>query len=125
MKHINILLNFFIFCTLFICLGCSESDTNLQIELVILDSEGNETNELHDPDNFSLAIKAMNNSNEEIQFFFNDCLLAQQDKDFLMVYENDNEKKPVGRPFPDEVYCPMPNDRPFIIAPNSTSLILR
>ena len=35
------------------------------------------------------------------------------------------KKKPVGRPFPDEVYCPMPNDRPFIIAPNSTSLILR
>lgn len=80
MKRFNLMF----FCFLFVCIGCSESETNLQIDLVVLDSEGNETSELIDPEKFSLAIKAINNSNEEVQFFFNDCEFAQRDDHFLM-----------------------------------------
>ncbi len=102
---------------------CDDTDVDpitkgLEIELVVLDVSGNETYEFISPEtDIRLMLKAINNTDKEIDLtYYNYCSLVY-DENFLKVYKKDNENISIGRPYPKGVVCAAINYR-TVVPPN-------
>lgn len=121
MKQIKIYFLIGVFCLT--SFKCDDTDVDpitkgLEIKLVVLDVSGNETYEFISPEtDFTLMLKAINNTDEEIDLtYYNYCALVY-DENFLMVYKKGNENIAMGRPYPKGVECAAINYR-TVVPPN-------
>ncbi len=106
--RVNNLLTITIILTTCLLLSCTNSNeesnvNNLNLDIIMLDANGNEKNYFTAEDDIKIALKATNISDEPIELWdtFEFTRLINENEDFFLIYKilQNNERIPIGKPF--------------------------
>ena len=114
-------------------MSCGDNDLDpaikgLELNLMVLDKDGNQSFQFGPEADITLALKAINHSNDtlELSDYYNFCDLANDNEEFFLVYKETqlNDLIPIGRPFETPVSCIKINLPIFIPLPPQSELYI-